>query len=166
MCNLPKQTIQQPHPLRSVTGQVVGCVTVGGVWTSLSNSLFSFFTQLLPSLFMWIPDCNTMKVYKERLSDRVRRYPHFHNFIASKLQRHWGLLPCLQLWSFGAGIHTCSDDSLYEPVSLKQIEAFIEPELYSMLQLLCPPPVYVKDRRCVGKWQGMFVCVCVLKRQC
>ena len=51
-CNFPKQT--------SVIGQLCGGVKVGWVWTSLSSSLFSFFTQPLLLLFMWTAECNTI----------------------------------------------------------------------------------------------------------
>lgn len=49
--------------------------------TSLSSSLFSFFTQLLLSIFMCTRQCNTMHTFQKRLSPRVFGYSHLWWFI-------------------------------------------------------------------------------------
>ncbi len=43
--------------------------------TSLSSSLFSFFTQLFLSLCMWLTKCNIMKAFQESLSERTLSPP-------------------------------------------------------------------------------------------
>ncbi len=65
----------------AVIGQGCRSLKVDMVWPSLSSSLFSFFTQLLLSLFMWTTECNTMNAFEERLFENGHCYTHLYDSV-------------------------------------------------------------------------------------
>lgn len=60
------QQIQQACPAYTVCGQPCGVEKVGGLDViSYSSSIFAFFTQLLPSLFLCTAKSDTMNTLAE-----------------------------------------------------------------------------------------------------
>ncbi len=121
------QTIRQAFPLRVAIGQMCSREKVSRILTFLSRSLFSFFTQLLQSLFVCAAECNTTDAAEGRLSERLSNplYPFvqfillcpalwqqtFHPAFLNRTTQHF----CLKIWS---------DDTLFNTIHFRHNETF------------------------------------------
>lgn len=67
-CNFPALATPHWHPLHTVIEQLSRGEKVSWVWSTSLSPLFSLYTQLLLSLFVYTNDGNTFNAFQERLN--------------------------------------------------------------------------------------------------